>query len=76
VKNWLFTEKNFYLFGLSAFLLILGYVFLAQGPVENPQSKSLAPLILVAVYCGLVPFAILYDYGKDEGKEAGKTKKQ
>jgi hypothetical protein len=73
VKNWLFSRKNFYLFGLCAALLVVGYVCLGQGPAENPLSKSVAPVILVAVYCGLVPYAIMSGYGKDiDNKEVKK----
>ena len=71
MNNWLFTKKNFILFGLSAALLAAGYILLAQGPVENHLSKSVAPVILVAVYCGLIPYAILCGGGKG-GKDVKK----
>jgi len=74
VGGWLFSKTNFYLFGLSALLLVVGYVCLGQGPAENHLSKSVAPVILVAVYCGLIPYAILRGYGKGGG--AKDTKKQ
>ena len=76
VNNWLFSKINFYLFGLCGVLLAVGYILLGQGPADNHLSKSVAPVILVAVYCGLIPFAMLYGYGKG-GEENGKvTKKQ
>jgi ABC-type Fe3+ transport system permease subunit len=74
VKNWLFSETNFFLFGLSAVLLAIGYILLGQGPADNHLSKSVAPIILVFVYCGLIPFAMLYGYGK--GGENGKETKK
>ena len=64
MNNWLFTKKSFILFGISAVLLAVGYILLAQGPVGNHLSKSVAPVILVAVYCGLIPYAILCGGGK------------
>jgi hypothetical protein len=64
VNSWLFSKKNFYLFGLSIALLIVGYVLLAWGPVDSFVSTNVAPVILVAVYCGLVPYALLCGYGK------------
>lgn len=67
MKNWLFSKKNFYLFGLAFVLLVIGYVCLAQGPESNPLSRSVAPAILVAVYCGLIPYAILHGYWKKDG---------
>jgi hypothetical protein len=74
VNNWLFSKTNFYLFGLSGVLLVIGYILLGQGPADNHLSKSVAPVILVAVYCGLIPYAILYGYGKggNDGKDAKK----
>ena len=66
-----FTAKNYKLIGLSLVLLALGYVFLAQGPVNNPLSKTVAPLILVGVYCVLIPLAIAVK-GKDEKKSEQK----
>jgi len=74
VNSWLFTKKSFILFGLSAVLLAVGYILLGQGPVENHLSKSAAPVILVAVYCGLIPYAILCGDGRDGGKK--EVKKQ
>jgi hypothetical protein len=55
----IFTSKNIKLFGVCLALLVLGYVLLGQGPVDNPLSKTVAPVILVAVYCALIPYAIL-----------------
>jgi hypothetical protein len=72
VKNWLFSEKNFYLLGLSLVLLAVGYVLLGKGPVDSFLSTSVAPVILVAVYCILIPYALLCDYGKDNGDKGAK----
>jgi hypothetical protein len=72
MKSWLFSKKNFYLFALSFVLLVIGYVLLGQGPADNHLSKSVAPVILVAVYCGLIPYAMLKGYGKS----GGETKKK
>ena len=68
MNNWLFSKKNFYILGLSLALLVVGYVLLAQGPVNNFLSTSVAPVILVAVYCGLIPYALLSGYGKGGDK--------
>lgn len=71
-NSWLFSKKNFYLFGLSIALLIVGYVLLAWGPVDSFVSTNVAPVILVAVYCGLVPYALLSGYGKGGGGKGAK----
>lgn len=74
MKSWLFSKKNFYLFALSFVLLVIGYILLGQGPADNHLSKSVAPVILVAVYCGLIPYAMLNGYGKSAGSEPAKKK--
>jgi hypothetical protein len=56
-------------------LLCVGYICLGQGPVENPISKSVAPLLLVAAYCVLIPIALLAR-DKDEKKESATEKKK
>ena len=56
----IFSSVNFRLLGICVVLLIIGYIFLGQGPVYNPMSWSIAPIILVAVYCILLPVTILY----------------
>ena len=71
MKNGLFSKANFYLFGLCTLLLVTGYILLSQsGPegmtADNHLSKSVAPVILVFVYCALIPFAILYGYVKND----------
>jgi hypothetical protein len=50
---------NLKLLGLSIFLLAIGYILLGQGPVTSVFSWSLAPVILVGVYCCLIPIAIM-----------------
>ncbi|MDR3012253.1 MAG: hypothetical protein LBU70_03475 [Chitinispirillales bacterium] len=80
MKDMLFSRANFVLFGLCAVLLVAGYMLLSQGQVpvaegDNHLSRSVAPAVLVAVYCILIPFAILYGYGrkKDTDKAAKKV---
>jgi hypothetical protein len=70
-----FTSKNMKLFGLCLALLVIGYVLLGQGPVDNPLSKTIAPIILVAVYCALIPYAILAG-SKEQPKDKEQPKKK
>jgi hypothetical protein len=65
----LFTRKHITLFCIGCLTLILGYILLAQGPVDNPLSLSVAPLLLIGGYCIIIPVAIIL---KD--KEQKKTK--
>ena len=70
MKGQYFSSINFKLLGLCVVLLIIGYILLGQGPVFNHLSWSVAPLILVAVYCVLLPLTIML-----RGKEDSKDKK-
>ena len=64
----MFRPLNYKLLGVSFVLLVVGYICLGQGPVNNPLSLSVAPVILVAVYCVLLPIAIVI-----KGKESKRT---
>ncbi len=68
-----FSTKNYKLFALSAFLLIVGYILLGQGPVYSFWSWKAAPVILVAVYCVLLPYAIIA-HAKNEKKDLEKKR--
>jgi hypothetical protein len=76
MQGTIFSSKNLKLFGLSIALLVVGYVLLGQGPVENPLSKTVAPIILVVVYCVLIPYAIMAkSKGPSDEKDGRQQKK-
>ena len=60
VMAWPLGKQNYYLFGLGILVLIIGYVFLAQGPWDSFSSRTLAPIILVIGYCIVIPLSIMY----------------
>ena len=63
-----FEKKNYLYFLLGLFLLLIGYIFMMQGPAESFWSRTLAPVILVISYCIIFPIAILSRGGrKKEG---------
>jgi hypothetical protein len=55
----LFSSINHKLLIASLLLLVLGYFLLGQGPLNNPVSLTVAPLLLIGVYFVLIPVAIL-----------------
>ncbi len=59
-------KKTLFLVGL--FLVILGYVFMAQPPVYGFMSLHLAPIILIIAYLIIFPIAIMI---KDKNPSAG-----
>ncbi|MDO5577548.1 MAG: hypothetical protein Q4F84_10760 [Fibrobacter sp.] len=70
MKN-LFSLKTKKLLGISIALLVIGYFLLAQKPVENPMGLTVAPLILVGVYCILIPCALACKgNSSDESKQS------
>ena len=50
-----------YLIGLVGIIvIIIGYIFLAQPPVDSHWSLTVAPILLVIAYCIILPIAIMY----------------
>ncbi|MDA0745132.1 MAG: hypothetical protein O2954_01345 [bacterium] len=54
-----YTKKNAIVFGAGMLVILLGYLCLAQPPVDGFLSLSLAPVLLVIGYCVLIPLALL-----------------
>lgn len=67
------SSTNYKLLALGVVLLAVGYILLAQGPVYNPLSWTVAPLVLVAAYCVVIPLAIAANATKE--KNRGDNKK-
>ena len=61
-----FTGKNYVLFAIGLFVIVVGYVTLAYGSI------TLAPILLVLGYCVIIPIAIIVSGGKEKPPEAPK----
>ncbi len=61
-----FTGKNYALFAIGFLFILLGFVILTTGDI------TIAPILLVAGYCVLIPAAILV---KNEPKGRSETEK-
>jgi len=48
-----FTSRNRTLLAIGIFTLIIGYIALGQGSI------TLAPILLIAAYCVIIPIAIV-----------------
>ncbi|RMF66523.1 MAG: hypothetical protein D6743_06200 [Calditrichaeota bacterium] len=55
-----FSRSNYFLFGVAALFLFVGYWALSQPPVDGFLSLTLAPILLVIGYCVVIPLAILW----------------
>jgi len=63
-----FEGRNYLYFFIGLFLLLIGYIFMMQGPADSFWSRTLAPVILVITYCIIFPIAIL-SKGRKKEKE-------
>ena len=59
-----FTGKNYLLFAIGLFVIVIGYVTLGYGSI------TLAPILLVLGYCVIIPIAIIISGGKEKTSEA------
>ena len=55
-----FGRENYVFFLIGLLIIIIGYVFMAQGPADSFWSLTLAPILLVISYCIIIPISIIY----------------
>ena len=58
------TRKNWILFGVALAVIVLGFILLRSGSI------TLAPILLVAGYCVLIPWAIMAREGGEAPPKA------
>ena len=61
-----FTKRNYQILGAALLVIAAGYVALAQKPWDGFFPLVIAPILLVAGYCILVPLGILYRSKKEK----------
>ena len=59
VRWTLFEAANYRIFLAGIIVIIVGYIFMMQGPHDSFWSLHLAPVLLVIGYCVFIPLAIL-----------------
>ena len=52
-------KENFMIIGLGIALLIVGYILMSQNSVDGFMPTVVAPILLVAGYCVVIPYGIL-----------------
>jgi hypothetical protein len=77
-RGWEFPldKQNLIWLGIGVAVILIGYLFMSTGITEeaavvdgkwnNFMAVTLAPIILVIGYCGVIPFAILKDFSKNK----------
>ena len=59
-KGWAFGKTNYLIFSIGLALVIIGYIFMANGEVNSFQSLTLAPIMLFLGYIVVIPAALVY----------------
>ena len=57
--SWPYKRKNYLLFGVGVFVIIVGYLIMYSGEVDSFQSLVISPLLLLAGYLVIIPMALL-----------------
>jgi hypothetical protein len=65
-KNSASKENIFWLLG-GILLIIVGFIFLGQGPADNEKSLTVAPLLLTFAYLIVIPIGIMVGGRKKKG---------
>jgi uncharacterized membrane protein HdeD (DUF308 family) len=68
VEALIIGKKNITLFAIGVFTIILGFILMAQPPVDGFLSRTLAPVVLIIAYCIIFPIAIMI---KDKSDSMG-----
>ncbi len=53
------TKKNYMIIGFGILLIIIGYIFMSENSVDGFLPTVVAPILLVAGYCVVIPIGIL-----------------
>lgn len=71
-----YVKKNFIIAGIGLLIIIAGYFLMATGITEepalpdgkwnNPMAVTIAPILLLIGYCGIIPYALFKYFGKKE----------
>jgi len=64
-----FGKRNLYILGIGLAVLVIGYLFMAQGPATSFWSRTLSPIVVVLAYVIIIPYAILYGRKKEDKEQ-------
>lgn len=62
------TRRNISIFLLGLATIAVGFILMAQPPVDGFLSRTLAPIVLVVAYLVIIPYAILSGNKKNDKK--------
>ena len=59
VQSFTFGKRNLLLLTIGLFTIVIGFILMAQEPVDGFLSRTLAPIILVVAYLVIIPISII-----------------
>jgi len=65
--KWPYGPKNYMVLALALVVIIIGYITLAKGSI------TLAPILLVAGYCIIIPVALIVKDKRQKNVESDET---
>ena len=65
-----FGRKNLYILGIGLILLVIGYILMAQPPVNGFLSRTLSPIILMIAYLVVIPYSVFYGRKQQEAESS------
>ena len=68
-KELPFGRDNLLILGIGLAILVIGYVLMAQPPVDSFWSLTLSPIVLMIAYLIVIPYAIMHGHKKNGGSE-------
>lgn len=59
VNSFTFGKRNLMILGIGVITIAIGFILMAQPPVNGFLSRTLSPIILVFAYLVIIPYSIL-----------------
>jgi len=59
VNNFTFGKRNLLILAIGIVGIAIGFILMAQPPVNGFLSRTLSPIILVIAYLVIIPYSIL-----------------
>ena len=59
VQSFTFGKRNLLFLTIGLFTIVIGFILMAQEPVDGFLSRTLAPIILVVAYLVIIPISII-----------------
>jgi len=70
VENISLTKTNYIVFLIGVIVITIGFILMATGGTNDPQSLTVSPIVLLFGYLVLIPISIFIG-GKNDSKNNG-----